>query len=49
MDQVPEEPTANAPRAVRDTYMKCLNDRMTMRCVMRVAMNDKLSHKFEDA
>ena len=48
-DLAPEEPAANAPRAMRDTYMKWLNDRTTMRCVMRVAMNDELSHKFEDA
>ena len=47
-DQALEEPTANAPRTVRDTYMKWLNDHMTMCCMMRVAMNDELSHKFED-
>ena len=45
----PKEPTANAPCAVRDTYMKWLNDRTTVRCVMRAAMNDELSCKFEDA
>ena len=48
MDEAPKEPTANASRAVRDTYMKWLNDRMTVHCVMRAAMNDELSHKFED-
>ena len=48
MDQTPEELATNAPRAMRDTYMKWLNDRMTVHCVMRVAMNDELSHKFED-
>ena len=48
-DQAPEEPAANAPRAVRDTYMKWLNDRTTVRCMMRVAMNDELNRKFEDA
>ena len=47
-NQAPEELTANAPRAMRDTYMKWLNDRMTVRCVMRAAMNDELNHKFED-
>ena len=47
--QAPEEPTANAPRAVRDTYMKWLNDCTTMHYVMRTAMNDELSRKFEDA
>ena len=48
-DQTPEEHTANAPRAARDTYMKWLNDRMIVHCIMRAAMNDELSHKFEDA
>ena len=48
-DQAPEEPATNAPRAVRDTYMKWLNDRMTVHYVMRAAMNDKLSRKFENA
>ena len=48
-DQVPEEPTVNAPRAARDTYMKWLNDRTTVCCMMRAAMNDELSRKFEDA
>ena len=49
MDQTPKEPTTNAPRAARDIYMKWLNDCMTVRCMMRIAMNDKLSHRFEDA
>ena len=49
MDQALEEPTVNAPRAARDTYIKWLNDRMTVHCVMRTSMNDKLSHKIEDA
>ena len=48
-DQASEELVANAPRAVRDTYMKWLNDRTTMRWMMRAAMNDELSCKFEDA
>ena len=47
-DEVLEESVANAPRAMRDTYVKWLHDRMTVRCVMRVAMNDELSHKFKD-
>ena len=29
--------------------MKWLNDRMTVRYIMRAAMNDELSRKFEDA
>ena len=48
-DQAPEEPAVNAPRAVRDIYMKWPNDCTTVRCVMRAAMNNKLSRKFEDA
>ena len=48
-EQAPEEPTANAHHDARDTYMKWLNDRTTVRCVMMTAMNDELSHKFEDA
>ena len=47
MDEAPEESTANAPCAVRDTYMKWLNDRTTVHCMMRVAMNDELSHKLK--
>ena len=49
MAQAPEEPTANAPRATRDTYMKWLNDSMIVHYVMRIAMNDELSYKFKDA
>ena len=49
MDQAPEEPAANAPHVARDTYMKWLNDHTTVCCMMRAAMNDELSHKFEDA
>ena len=49
MDETPEEPAINATRVMRDTYMKWINDQMTMRCVMRVAINDELSRKFEDA
>ena len=48
-DEALKELTANTLRAMRDTYMKWLNDRTTVRCVMRVAMNDELSQKFEDA
>ena len=49
MDEAPEELVANAPRAMKDTYLKWLNDRMTMYYVMRTAINDELSCKFEDA
>ena len=30
MDETPEEPITNAPRAMRDTYMKWLDDCMTV-------------------
>ena len=49
MDEVPKEPTTNASCAMRDTYLKWLNDRTTVRCVMRAVMNDELNHKFKDA
>ena len=49
MDQASKEPAANAPHIVRDTYMKWINDRTTMCCMMRAAMNDELSRKFKDA
>ena len=48
-DEAPEELTANAPHAARDSYMKWLNDRMTVHYMMRAAMNDELSRKFKDA
>ena len=48
-DLPPKEPTVNVSRAARDTCMKWLSDRMKVHCIMRVAINDKLSHKFEDA
>ena len=48
-DHTLEEPASNACGAIRDTYQKWLNDRTTMRYIMRVAMNDEFSHKFEDA
>ena len=47
-DETLEKSATNAPRAVRDTYMKWLNDRTTVRYVMRAAMNDKLCYKFKD-
>ena len=48
-DEALEEFAVNAPCTARDIYIKWLNDRMTVRCVMRIVMNDELSHKFEDA
>ena len=48
-DLVHEEPTSNARSVVRDTYLKWLNDRITVHCIMWAAMIDEFSHKFEEA
>ncbi|XP_073112279.1 uncharacterized protein [Elaeis guineensis] len=47
-DPASEEPATNALHAVKNTYLKWLSDRTTVHCIMRAAMNDKLSRKFED-
>ena len=47
-DPTSEELAVNAPRATKDTYLKWLNDHTTMCCIIRIAMNDEFSHKFED-
>ena len=47
-NEAPKEPATNTLRATSDTYMKWLNDYMTVRCVMRAIINDELSHKFDD-
>ena len=49
MDPVLEEPILNAWGVVRDTYLKWLNNRTTVRCIMRASMNDEFSWKFEEA
>ena len=49
LDPAPEELAANASRTIRDTYQKWLNDRITVRCIMRASMNDEFSHKFKEA
>ena len=49
MDSTSEEPAPNIRGAVRDTYLKWLNDRTTIRCIMRASMNDEFSRKFEEA
>ena len=49
MDSAPEEPTPNARGVVQNTYLKWLNDRTTVRCIMRASMNDEFSRKFEEA
>ena len=48
-DLTPEEPAPNACDMVRDTYLKWLNDRTIMCCIIRATMNDEFSRKFEEA
>ena len=48
MSLAPEGPAANVSRAARDTYLKWLNDRTIVRCIMRAVMNDELSCKFKN-
>ena len=48
-DLTPKEPAPNARGVVRDTYLKWLNDRTMVRCIMRASMNDEFSQKFEEA
>ena len=49
MDFAPEVPASNADVMVRDTYQKWLNDCMTVHCIMRTAISDEFSCKFNDA
>ena len=39
----------NTQGAIRDTYLKCLNDRTMDRYIMWASMNDEFSQKFEEA
>lgn len=48
-DLAPEEHAPNARSPAHVTYQKWHSDCTTMHCIMRAAMNDELSHKFEDA
>ena len=48
-NEAPKESVANTFHTARDTYIKWLNDRTTVCCVMRTSMNDELDRKFEDA
>ncbi|XP_073112257.1 uncharacterized protein [Elaeis guineensis] len=48
-DLAPKEFAPNACGAVQDTYLKWLNDRTMVYCIIQVAMNDEFSHKFEKA
>ena len=41
-EPIPEEPTANAPRAQRDTYSKHQNDSVDVKCLMLTTMGSKL-------
>ena len=49
MDPAPEVPISNTDAMVRDTYQKQLNDCMTVRCIMKAAMSDEFSCKFNNA
>ena len=49
IDLALEVPAPNADAMVRDTYQKWLNDCMTVRYIMRAAMSDEFSCKFNDA
>ena len=47
MHLTPEEPTLNACGMVRDTYLKWLNDRTMVLCIMRAAMNNEFNLKVQ--
>ena len=49
IDLTSEEPAPNARGAVWDTYLKWLNDRIIVCCIMWASMNDEFSQKFEEA
>ena len=44
-----EEPAPNAHGTVRNIYLKWLNDRTMVRCIMWASMNDEFNQKFEEA
>ena len=48
-DPAPKEPAPDDCSLVRDTYLKWVSDRITVRCIMRAAMSDELSRIFEEA
>ena len=48
-DPTPELSPISARNSIRDTYLKWVSDRTTVRCIMLVAMNDEFSRKFEEA
>ena len=41
-EPIPEEPTVNAPRAQRDTYIKHQNDSVDVKCLMLATMESEL-------
>lgn len=49
MDPSSEEPIVNMCGTIKDAYQKWLNNHMTVRCIVRVVMNDEFSHKFKNA
>ena len=48
-DLAPEVLVSNADATIKDTYQKCLNDCMIVCYIMRTALSDKFSFKFDDA
>ena len=44
-----EEPAPNVRSSIRDTYLKWLDDRTMVCCIILTAMNDEFSHRFENA
>ena len=47
-EPIPEEPTANAPRAQRDTYSKHQNDSVNVKCLMLTTKGSKLQKQMVD-
>ena len=48
-DPVPKVPLASTRGSIRDTYLKWVSDRTTVRCLILAAMNDEFNRKFEEA
>ena len=44
-----DEPAPNARGAVWDTYLKWLNNRTTVCCIIWASINDEFNQKFEEA
>ena len=48
MDPAPEEPAPNARGAIRDTYLKWLNDHTMVCWIMQASMNNEFCQKFKE-